>query len=87
MIYDICIRKEVSNLQEFSNHRSGIEVMNYLFDLVNDVSGYTSKYYDETLLDHEELIKKYRAEKEANGSESPLLADNYPHSVMVLESV
>ena len=87
MIYDVCIRKEVSKLEEFSNARSGIEVMNYLFDLINDVSGYTEKYYGETLLDHEQLIKKYRAEKEAQGNESPLMADDYPHSVMVLESV
>jgi hypothetical protein len=38
--------------------------MNFLFDLINDISGYTSKYYDEVAekIDHEGLIIKYREE-------------------------
>jgi hypothetical protein len=45
MVYDVCIRKELQSQEHISNHRNGIEVMNYLFDLVNDISGYTEKYY------------------------------------------
>jgi ribosomal protein S17E len=31
-------------------------------DLINDIAGYTEKYYEETLdkIDHEGLVKKYR---------------------------
>lgn len=89
MVYDVCIRKEIQNCEQFSNHRNGIEVMNYLFDLINEISGYTDKYYSETKLDHEGLIKKYRAEKAKyeNLNESPLLGDKHPHSVMVIESI
>jgi hypothetical protein len=66
--------------------------MNYFFDLINEISGYTDKYYNETIdkIDHEGLIQKYRAEKikyEKDINESPMLGDKYPHSLMVLESV
>ena len=37
--------------------------MNFLFDLVNDISGYTDKYYEETKMDHQGLVNKYRNEK------------------------
>ena len=61
--------------------------MNYLFDVINDISGYTEKYYEEgiELMDHEGLIQKYRKEKdEPNGK---LLGDHHPHCLLVLESV
>ena len=68
--------------------------MNFLFDLINDISGYTSKYYDEVAekIDHEGLIIKYREENKKyvgknNLNESKLLGDKYPHSLMVIESV
>ena len=69
--------------------------MNFLFDLINDIAGYTEKYYDETLdrFCHEDLINKYRAEKhkyESAGKkieESPLFGDHYPHCLLVIEGV
>lgn len=61
--------------------------MNYFFDLINEISGYTHKYHEETKLNHEELIAKYRSIKNSDGFDSPLLADDYPHSVMVIESL
>jgi len=68
--------------------------MNFLFDVINEISGYTEKYYNESqeLLNHEGLIAKYRKEKEKydksnkNINESELLGDMYPHSLLVLES-
>lgn len=35
--------------------RSGLDVMNLMFDLINHIAGYTSKYYDELadLMTHE----------------------------------
>ena len=40
--------------------------MNFMLDLINHISGYTHKYYDEIAdkIDHEGLVKKYRAERE-----------------------
>jgi len=40
--------------------------MNFLFDLINHIAGYTHKYYDENInkIDHDSLVKKYRSEKE-----------------------
>lgn len=67
--------------------------MNFLFDLVNEVAGYTAKYYEETkdLIDHEGLIRKYRAEREnyeaSNIDSSDLLGDNSPHCLMVIEGI
>lgn len=66
--------------------------MNFFFDLINDVAGYTHKYYHELTehIDHEGLIKKYRAEKEKYGeniNESALLGDKHPHCLLVMESV
>ena len=105
IIYDVCIRKELEHMNKSinflealsfsSNFRSGTTCLNFLFDLINEVSGYTDKYYGETeeVIDHEGLIQKYRKEKqtyEANGknyTESPMFADSWPHSLMVLEGV
>ena len=72
--------------------RSGLEVMNFLMDLINHIAGYTIKYYDEIeeKMDLEDLVKKYRAEKEKytkDINESPLLGDKYPHCLMVIEGV
>jgi hypothetical protein len=66
--------------------------MNFLFDLINHISGYTEKYFDEhfDLVTHEDLVQKYRAEKskyENKINDSPLLGDRYPHSLLVLEGV
>jgi len=105
MIYDVCIRKELLQIKETSstnparsftsNQRNGLEVMNFLFDFINDIAGYTEKYYDETLDSHchDDLILKYRAEKdkyEKAGKridDSPLFGDHYPHCLLVIEGV
>ena len=40
--------------------------MNFLMDLINYIAGYHEKYISEISdnMSHEDLIKKYRAEKE-----------------------
>ena len=95
LIYDVLMRKEqerkAPEMTHTSQNRDGIEVMNFLFDLINHISGYTEKYYGEHVdkIDHEGLIQKYREEiKKYEGKiqESPLLGDKYPHSLLVLES-
>jgi len=104
IMYDVCLRKELnhidrsasfnSSLSQSSNFRSGIDCMNFLFDVINEISGYTEKYYDEMRdkIDHEGLVKKYRKEKtfydsskDASIQDSSLLGDHYPHSLMVIE--
>ena len=61
--------------------------------MINDCAGYTSKYYDENFekVGLEELIKKYRIEKEKHQEsqfkDSELLGDNYPHCLLVIEGV
>lgn len=96
VIYDVILRKELErrppHLYSTSQHRDGIDVLNFLCDLVNHISGYTHKYYDELLqkVDNEGLVQKYRKElKQYDGkiNESPLLGDKHPHSILVIESV
>lgn len=96
VIYDVILRKELErrppHLYSTSQHRDGIDVLNFLCDLVNHISGYTHKYYDELVqkIDNEGLVLKYRKElKQYEGkiNESPLLGDRHPHSLLVIESV
>lgn len=67
--------------------------MNYLFDLINEIAGYTEKYYDESLenIDHAGLVKKYRAERtkytDSGLNKSKLLGDHHPHCLMVIEGI
>lgn len=39
-------------------YRSGIESMNFLFDVINEIAGYSEKYYSElaNVVDDEDLI-------------------------------
>lgn len=37
-----------------NGHRDGLDVMHFLFDFINEVSGYTEKYFDEALLGSKE---------------------------------
>ena len=66
LVYDVILRKEQEKKESVyyhtSSHRKGQEVLNFLFDLINHISGYTEKYYDEvaTKMNHEQLIIKYR---------------------------
>ena len=41
-------------------------MLNFLFDLVNHIGGYTEKYYMEHLekMSHEQLVEKYRTESQ-----------------------
>lgn len=59
--------------------------------MINDIAGYTEKYYSEMMdqISHEELILKYRKEKVKfdHKQSGTLLADDHPHVLMVLESV
>lgn len=103
LVYDVCIRKELAHLEDNTNvsqalsncstFRSGQEVMNFLFDVINHISGYTGKYYDETkeLMSHDDLVRKYRAERDKyegkDINQSNLLGDKYPHSLLVIEGV
>ncbi len=45
-------------LTHTSGNRDGLDVLNFFFDLVNHISGYTEKYYDEISdkIDHEGLV-------------------------------
>jgi hypothetical protein len=51
MVYDVLIAKEdarkPSAYVHSSEHRDGLDCLNYFFDLINDGAGYTHKYYDE----------------------------------------
>ncbi len=74
-----------------STHRSGLDVMQFLMDLINHISGYTHKYYDEIQdkMDHEQLVYKYREEREKfmdKMNESDLLGDKFPHALLVIEA-
>lgn len=59
LVYDVLIRKEQErkpvHLYQTSANRDGLDVLNFFFDLINHISGYTQKYYDEHIdkMDHE----------------------------------
>ena len=75
LIYDVCIRKELDQLQNntninqhfnnSTNFRSGLQCMNFFFDVINHISGYSEKFFDEVSdkINHEDLVAKYRAER------------------------
>jgi hypothetical protein len=92
LIYDVLMRKEqerkAPELTHSSGNRDGLDVLNFLFDLVNHISGYTEKYYDDMTVKHADLVARYRAEKdtyEGRINESPLLGDHHPHCLLVIE--
>lgn len=96
LIYDVLLRKEVERKDSVYYHtnqgRDGLDVMNFMFDLINHIAGYTSKYQEEHIdkVSHEQLVEKYRAEflkYENNLNESPLLGDRHPHCLLVLEGM
>lgn len=63
--------------------------MNFLFDLINESAGYTSKYYDEIgagKMRHSQMDTKYRAER-SNVAQSELLGEHHPHCLLVIEGV
>ncbi len=68
LVYDVLLRKEqerkAPEYYSTSHGRDGLDVLNFLFDLINHIAGYTEKYYDELKdkVSHEELVKKYREE-------------------------
>jgi len=41
----------------YSSYRDYIDSLNFYFDLLNDIAGYTNKYYDEMKISHEEWEK------------------------------
>lgn len=51
LTYDVLILREedrkLSHYVHSSEHRDGLEVQDFLFDLINEAAGYTEKYYDE----------------------------------------
>lgn len=84
--YGIMIQKEDDRKPlEYYNcqHRDGIEVMNFLFDLLNDYAGYTELYYDEMKMSHEEwkaMVKPMRT-----NHHHEYLKDKHPHVLLVIE--
>jgi len=95
LIYDVLLRKEQERkgpeYYSTSQGRDGLDVMNFFFDLINHIAGYTEKYYEELAekVSHEDLVQKYRAEfikYEDKLSDSPLLGDKHLHCLLVLES-
>lgn len=97
LIYDVLIAKENARrkreYQTSHGQRDGIDCLNYFLDLINHCAGYSDKYYGEhnKRISNAELIEKYRNEREkheaTNFKESELLADKYPHCLLVLEGV
>lgn len=51
-------------LTHTSANRDGLDVLNFLMDLINFIAGYQEKYYEEIQdkCNHEDLVQKYRAE-------------------------
>ena len=87
LCYDACVRRELDAvssgrfdhaLNHTSNFRTGLDCMNYLLDVVNEIANYSEKHYDETIeqIDHEGLIKKYRSEKERCQNEGVSLSQS-----------
>lgn len=70
IVYDVLIRKEQErkppHYVHMSQFRNGLDVLQFLLDLVNHIAGYTHKFYDEIegKMNHEELVTKYRAERD-----------------------
>ncbi len=66
--------------------------MNFFFDLINEVAGYTEKHYDEVIekFSTEDLIQKYRAHRnlpDNDPAKIKLLGGDHPHCLMVIEGV
>ena len=69
--------------------------MNFLFDVINDIAGYTEKFYDEIQekMSHDDLVQKYREERERCSSagisydKSDLLGNKHPHCVLAIEGL
>ena len=66
------------------HYRDGIEVMNFLWDIVNDYAGYTSLYYDEMKMTEEEEWKA-KIKPMRQNHDDPYLRDDYPHVLLVIE--
>lgn len=58
LCYDACVRRELDAvssgrfdhaLSYTSNFRTGLDCMNYLLDVVNEIANYSEKHYDETI--------------------------------------
>jgi hypothetical protein len=51
VIYDVLLRKEVERKDSVYYHtsqgRDGLDVLNFMFDLINHIAGYTEKYQEE----------------------------------------
>ena len=51
LLYDVIIYKEIKRRKNVYTHsagsRDGQDCLNFMFDLINDCAGYTSKYYTE----------------------------------------
>lgn len=93
LIHDICITREINRrpaaLSLSQGERDGLDCMNFLFDLINESSGYTSKYYNEIgagKMNHAQMEAKYRAER-SNVAKSELLGDHHPHCLLVIEGI
>ena len=50
--------RKAPELTHSSQYRVGLDVMNFFFDLINHISGYTEKYYDEHMdkMNHDQLV-------------------------------
>jgi hypothetical protein len=72
-----------------SNYRTGIEVMNTLFDIINEIAGFTDKYYSEmeNVIDHEGLREKYKKERGKNPEESEVLHSRHAHCLLAIEGI
>ena len=92
-MHDVLIDRELKRRPAYlalsQGQRDGLDCMNFFFDLINECAGYTKKYYEEIgagKLTVDQMITKYRKQKD-DPQNSELLANNYPHCLLVIEGV
>ena len=68
----------------YSDWRDYLDSLNFYFDLLNDIAGYTSKYYDEMQMTHEEweksMVPKWGQTKD------PYFDQSFPHILIHIEN-
>ena len=61
----------------------GDHLLNFMFDLYNDVCGYTEKYIDESVLSYEEWVEKMKPKR--GNMEDPYFSEEHPHCLLAIE--
>lgn len=63
--------------------------MNFLFDVINEIAGYSEKYYSElaNVVDDEDLIQKYKKYRGVDPETTEEMHSRHLHCLMALEGV